>query len=104
MTPLTNGRNGATTEWLREMIDIETDPEPDMETEHDAEILATPASPQTPPSIPTPPASPPPTLDALLAPEEIGIHWGVPFLHRPERADQSPAVSLGVALMVRQAV
>lgn len=89
-TPIRRG----TPDWQREMIEMET------ETEHDAEILDATFPLQTVQSWPATPASPPTTLDALLAPEEIGIHWGVPFLHRPERADEQAAVSY---LTVRQA-
>lgn len=70
------------------------------ELENDAEILDAHHQSEVASSIPTPPASPPPTLDALLAPEEIGLP-GVPYAERPERADEQAEVSF---LMVRQAV
>lgn len=71
------------------------------ELENDAEILDATHPLQTVQSWPATPESAVTEVDALLASEEIGIHWGVPFLHRPERADEQAAVAF---LTVRQAV
>ena len=90
-TPIRRG----TPDWQREMIE--------METEDDSEILDAHHQSEVASSLPTPPESTPPAADEVYAPEEIGIQGGVPFLHRPERADEQAAVSLGVALRVRQA-